>query len=62
MVEGETVEHLAQVEADRAAWLRNNPSDLPEHSLVVDIDLNEGSVFSIDEREVAICAVEGASV
>lgn len=62
MVESETVEHLAHVEADHAAGPGDGSSDLPEHGLVVDIDFDEGSVFSIDECEIAICAVEGASV
>ena len=62
MIESETVEHLAHVEAGCTVRPGDGAADLPEHCIVVDIDLHEGMVLSIDECKIAICAVEGASV
>ena len=59
MVEGKAVEHLAHVEADVAAGFAQDPSNLPEHRLDIDVDLDIRSKFTIDICQIAIRAIIG---
>lgn len=62
VVEGEAVEHLTHVEACYTIRSSSGFSDLFEHGVIVDVDFDEGGILSIDEREVAVCAVVGTAV
>jgi hypothetical protein len=56
VVEGERIEHFAHIEADFIKGTIGEFGDLSQHRVVVYVDFDEGVVFSIYERKVAICA------
>ena len=62
VVKGEGIKHFAHIEADFVQLTIGEFSDLPEHSVVIDVDFYEGMVFAIDERKIAVCAAIGTAV
>jgi hypothetical protein len=56
VVEGEGVEHFAHIEADFVQRASGEFGDLLKHCVVVDVDFDEGVVFAINERKIAIRA------
>ena len=62
MVERKTVEHFTHIEANLALRASQSLSYLPEHGFVIDVDFNERGVFTINKRQIAICAVVWTAV
>ncbi len=62
VVKSKRVEHLTHIEGGYTCRGGNGFSDLPEHSVIVDVDFDEGRVAAVDEGEIAVCAVVGTSV
>lgn len=62
MVKRQTIEHFAQVETDPVSRPFYGASNLLEHRLIVNVDLDKRSILSIDEREVTVRATERAPV
>ena len=62
MVKSETVEHLAHVEAYVAGGVGNGPVNLPEHGVIVDVDLDKRLPFAIHKSQIAVCAMVGTTI
>ena len=62
MVQGKAVEHLAHVEAYLACRASDRFAYLSEHCVVVDVDLDEGRVFAIDECQITVRAEVGTAI
>lgn len=62
VVESKRVEHFTHIEGGYSRGAGTGFSDLPEHGVVVDVDFDEGRVPAVNEGEVAVCAIVGASI
>jgi hypothetical protein len=62
VVESEGVEHFAHIKADFVQRAICEFGDLLKHCVVVYVDFDEGVMFAIDKRQIAICAAVRAAV
>jgi len=62
VVEGEGIKHFAHIETDFVQRTIGELGDLPQHRVVINVDFDEGVVFAINHREVAIGAAIRAAV
>lgn len=62
VVESERIEHFAHIERNASCIVADEFCYLTQHCVVIDVDFDEGVVFAIYEREIAVCAAIGTAV
>ena len=62
VVKRETIEHLSHIKAGLTTVIGQGLSNLLEHCVVINIDLNERRVLTIDKCQIAIYAVIGTTI